>query len=122
MDKGKWLLEHFVGNLSRYPVAEIEPADLLAVLKVVEAKGNLETARRLLQFASRVFRHAVATAHLVSDPARDLKGALTAPQSKRHAAIVQPVRAGELLRAIEGYEGTDRQQQILISSRDRSTS
>ncbi|OJY61904.1 MAG: hypothetical protein BGP16_15320 [Sphingobium sp. 66-54] len=103
--KAEWLFEHFGGNLSRYPVTEIEPADVLAVLRGVEAKGNLETARRLLQFASRVFRHAVATARLGSDPTRDLKGALTAPQPKHHAAIVQPARVGELLRAIEGYEG-----------------
>jgi integrase len=105
IEKAEWFLEHFAGNLDRYPVTEIEPADVLAVLRRVEAKGNLETARRLLQFASSVFRYAVATARLASDPTRDLKGALTAPKSKHHAAIVEPQRVGELLRAIDGYEG-----------------
>src|SRR3546814_17858950 len=32
-------------------------------------------------------------------------GALVAPQPKHYGAIVEPKRAGELLRAIDGYEG-----------------
>ena len=79
--------------------------DLLAVLRRIEAKGNYETARRVLQLAGRVFRYAVATARLASDPSRDLRGALTAPQPKHYGAIIEAKRAGELLRAIDGYEG-----------------
>jgi integrase len=104
-EKAEWLLEHFRSNIGKYPVSEIGPSDVLTVLRRVEAKGNLETARRLLQLASNVFRFAVATARLGSDPTRDLRGALTAPRSKHHAAIVEPKRVGELLRAIDGYEG-----------------
>jgi len=105
IEKANWLLAHYSGNIGRFPVSEIGPADVLAVLKRVEAKGNRETARRLLQLASNVFRFAVATARLSTDPTRDLKGALTAPRSKHHAAIVDAKRAGELLRAIDGYDG-----------------
>ncbi len=101
--------EYLLGNLSpaigRMPVAEIMPADLIPVLKRVEGKGNLETARRMLQFASQVFRYAVATTRLTSDPTRDLKGALIAPKPKHHGAIIDPVKVGELLRAIDGYDG-----------------
>jgi integrase len=52
-----------------------------------------------------VFRYAVATARLSSDPTRDLRGALTAPTVTHYGAIIEPVRVGELLRAIDGYEG-----------------
>ena len=52
-----------------------------------------------------VFRYAVATARLDSDPTRDLRGALTSPRPKHHGAIVDSVKAGELMRAIDGYEG-----------------
>jgi integrase len=78
---------------------------VLAVLRKVEAKGNLETARRLLQFASQVFRYAIATARLTSDPTRDLRGALTAPKVKHHAALIDPIAVGALLRAIDDYDG-----------------
>lgn len=89
----------------RLPISEIGAADLLIALRRIEAKGNYETARRVLQLSGRVFRYAVATARLASDPSRDLRGALTAPQPKHYGAIIEAKRAGELLRAIDGYEG-----------------
>ena len=56
-------------------------------------------------FASRVFRYAVATARAKGDPAALLLGAIAAPQPKHLAAIIDPKRAGELLRAIAAYTG-----------------
>lgn len=103
-NKAEFLLAQ-LSPIAALPIADIAPADILPALRKVEAKGKLETARRSLQFASNVFRYAVATARLGSDPTRDLRGALTAPRSKNHAAIVDAARAGELLRAIDGYTG-----------------
>ncbi len=104
-DKSKYYISRMGPVIARLPIAEINAPDLLAVLRRIEAKGNYETAGRVLQLAGRVFRYAVATARLGSDPSRDLRGALTAPQRKHYGAIVEAKRAGELLRAIDGYEG-----------------
>lgn len=104
-NKNKFLLEQLKPDLGNIPVHEIEPADVLAALRKIEAKGNLETARRALQMTGSVMRYAVATARLRSDPTRDLRGALTAPRVKNHAAILEPSKLGELLRAIDGYGG-----------------
>jgi integrase len=103
--KARWLLSLLAQELGRRPIAEIEPFELLAVLKKVEASGRLETAKRLLAFSGRVFRYAVATARAQRNVAADLRGALVAPKVKNHAAIVEPVAVGALLRAIEGFEG-----------------
>lgn len=103
--KSEYYISRMGPVIARLPIAEIAAPDLLAVLRRIEAKGNYETAARVLQLAGRVFRYAVATARLASDPSRDLRGALTAPQSKHYGAIVEAKRAGELLRAIDGYEG-----------------
>lgn len=104
-DKSEYYISRMGPVIARLPIAEIGAPDLLAVLRRIEAKGNYETARRVLQLSGRVFRYAVATARLASDPSRDLRGALTAPQPKHYGAIIEPQRAGELLRAIDGYEG-----------------
>lgn len=104
-EKAEYYLSRLTPALGRLPVAEITAPDVLAVLRVFEKQGKHETANRLLQLASRIFRYSVATARLASDPTRDLKGALTAPKVKHFAAIIEPKRAGELLRAIDGYEG-----------------
>lgn len=87
------------------PISEIEPADVLAAVRKIESKGNLESARRTLQLSSMVFRYAIATARLKSDPTRDLRGALTAPTVTHYGAITDAKQVGELLRAIDGYEG-----------------
>lgn len=101
--------EYYIGRMGtvivRMPIAEIAAPDLLAVLRRIEAKGNYETALRVLQLSGRVFRYAIATARLTSDPSRDLRGALTSPRPKHYGAIIEAKRAGELLRAIDGYEG-----------------
>jgi integrase len=99
-----WQLEK-LEKLHGRPIAEIEPYELLDVLKPLEARGNHEAARRVRAFASRVFRYGVATARCKRDVAADLRGALTAPKVKHHAAITDPVELGALLRAIDGYRG-----------------
>jgi integrase len=103
--RSEYLLSLLTSSLGRMPIAEIEPADVLAAVRKIECKGNLESARRTLQLASAVFRYAVATARLRSDPTRDLRGALTAPTVTHYAAITDAKGAGALLRAIDGYEG-----------------
>jgi integrase len=91
--------------LGRLPIGDIAAPDVLAVLRKIESGGHYETARRMLQLAGQVCRYAVATARLKSDPTRDLRGALTVPRGTHYAAIIDAKRAGELLRAIDGYEG-----------------
>ena len=103
--KARWLLSLLASEIGQRPIAEIEPYELLDVLKRVEASGRLETAKRLLAFASRVFRYAVATTRAQRNIAADLQGALVAPTVKHHAAIIDPKGVGALLRAIEGFDG-----------------
>lgn len=103
--RSEYLLSQLDGSIGRMPIAEIEPADVLTAIHKIEGKGKLESARRTLQLAGAVFRHAVATARLASDPTRDLRGALTTPAVVHYGAITDAKEAGELLRAIDGYEG-----------------
>jgi integrase len=103
--RSEYLLSLLTPAMGAIPIAEIEPADVLGAIRKIEGKGNLESARRTLQLASAVFRYAVATARLASDPTRDLRGALTAPTVTHYGAITDAKRVGELLRTIDGYEG-----------------
>ena len=103
--RSEYLLSLLKGSIGKLPITDIEPADVLIAVRKIERKGQLESARRTLQLAGAVFRYAVATARLSSDPTRDLRGALTAPTVTHYGAIIDPARVGELLRAIDGYEG-----------------
>lgn len=103
--RSEYLLSQINPSIGKMPIEEIEPIDVLGAVRKIEAKGNLESARRTLQLASMVFRYAVATARIKSDPTRDLKGALATPKVTHHAAIIDAKKLGELLRAIDGYMG-----------------
>jgi integrase len=92
--------------LGKRPIADIRAPELLAVLRRIESRGAQETAHRAMQNCGQVFRYAVATGRAERDPTGDLRGALPPPKEKHHASIREPKRIGELLRAIDGYEGS----------------
>ncbi|TXT26824.1 MAG: integrase family protein [Gallionellaceae bacterium] len=88
------------------PIAEITAPELLAVLRRIESRGALDTAHRAHQNCGQVFRYAVATGHAQRDPSGDLRGALPPARGGHFAAIIEPAKAGELLRAVEAFRGT----------------
>ena len=93
----------WIGNKA---ISGITAKEILAPLRRIEIKGALHTAHRILSSCSQVFRYAVATGKAPTDPCRDLRGALPPEKVEHRAAITDPVKVGELLRAIDGYEGS----------------
>lgn len=92
--------------LGSRPIAEIEAPELLANLQRVERRGAIETAHRAMQNAGKVFRYAIATGRAKHNPAADLVGALTPAMKTSFPTITDPAKIAELLRAIDGYQGT----------------
>lgn len=103
--KARWLLRVIDTRIGHRPINEITPHELLAALRVIEARGHRETAHRLRAFAGRVFRYAVVTLRAQTNPADILRGALVAPRVTHRPAIIDPKEVGALLRAIEDYTG-----------------
>jgi integrase len=91
--------------LGKRPIADVKAPEMLAVLRRIESRGAQETAHRAMQNCGQVFRYAVATGRAERDPTGDLRGALPPPKGRHHASIIEPKRIGELLRAIDAYEG-----------------
>lgn len=88
------------------PINDIRAPELLAALRRVESRGALVIAKRLRQIAGQIFRYAVATGRAERDPSNDLRGALKPSPERHHAALTEPADVGNLLRAIEGYQGS----------------
>jgi len=100
-----WLVAFATPTIGKRPIAEISPAEILDVLRKVERRGRLESARRLRSVIGEVFRYAIATARAKDDPTYALRGALTTPRVKHRAAITDPAELGALLRAVDGFKG-----------------
>jgi len=92
--------------LGSTPINDIEPPDMLAVLRRIESRGAIETAHRIKRVCGQVFRYGIATGRCKRDPVPDLRGALQPVKQTHLATITDTKRVGELLRAIEGYSGT----------------
>ena len=60
--------------------------------------GPIKTAAR--------FRYAIATGRASRDPSVDLRGALPPAKHEHFASITEPAKVGELLRAIDAFQGT----------------
>lgn len=86
-------------------ISDIEAVELLATVRRVEERGALDVAHRVLTTAGQVWRYAVATGRTPRDITTDIRGALKPHHGKHFAAITDPVKLGELIRVIRGYQG-----------------
>lgn len=91
--------------IGRRPIADIDAPELLTVLRRVTARGAIETAHRLKDACGQVFRYGIASGACTRNPAADLRDALPPVPTRHLAAIVEPKKAAELLRAMGDYAG-----------------
>lgn len=104
--KDRWRLETYLfPTIGARPITAITARELRDVLRQVEETGKLETASRTKINAGQVFRWAVLEGRADSDPTATLRGLFATPKHTHRAALTDPVRIGELLRAIDGYTG-----------------
>jgi integrase len=113
-----WSLRHAKTTLERMdknifpfiggrPISDLGVEDMLSVVQRCERRGAVETARRIRQIMSQVFRYAIASGRAERDPAADIKGAIPPAQRvKHHPSITEPNKIKELLRAIDAFDGT----------------
>jgi len=92
-------------HIGKLTLPSITAPVLLDALRKVEKRGANETAHTLRQTAGQVFRYGVQTGRCERSPVNDLHGALKPIVVKHMAAVLEPAKAGELLRAIDGYSG-----------------
>jgi integrase len=103
--KNTWLLEDLAAPLSKRPIAEITPTEILELLKRIEKSGRRDTARRLRGTLGTVFRYAVVTQRAPTDPTYALRGALLRPDVQHRAAITDEAKLGALMVNIDEYDG-----------------
>jgi len=89
------------------PIRDIKAPELLSVMRRVESRGVLETAHRLMNYCGNIYRYAVATGRAERDISSDLRGALPPSTPQHHASVTDPEGVAALLRAIDGYRGSN---------------
>ena len=98
------LEKHILPTLGQRPIADITASEILAVLRVVEDSGALETARRVMQMIGQIFMYAIATRRAERNPVPDLRGALKTPVVKHHS-FLNASDLPQYLKKLEAYDG-----------------
>ncbi len=116
--KGKWkeghadrvwtrLNDNAISKLGSKPINEITPQEIITVVQLVEKRGALDVAQRVLQDIRRVFRFAIQSGFLLSNPASDLTGILE-QRKPEHRASLPREELPRFLKDLDGYTGQGR--------------
>lgn len=103
-------------ELGRKPLPKIDAPMILSILRRVESRGTLETARKLKSHISQIMRYGIACGLVYSNPARDLTWALTPQQPTPRAAITDPRQIGLLMRKIEAFAPERRRYALKLAA------
>lgn len=87
-----------IGSL---PIAQLTPPLILGVLREIETRGAIETAKRVRQRISAVFIYAVAQGIATSDPAEKLGAVLKPLRKGRQPAITDIVPLRQMILTAE---------------------
>ncbi len=102
--KGR-LYNYLFPKLGDKPISSIRNSDCRAVLEALGKKGTLETAKRVRQIGSKVFRYAINTDRATNDPFASLVDVISPPDTQHFAAPIEPKELAQVLRKMQGYVG-----------------
>jgi integrase len=91
----------YVGNL---PIRNVTAAHLLEIVRRIEGRGAETVALLVRQWASAIFRYAVATLRADTDPAAALKGAIHRPKVEHHKPLSRD-QVADFVKALDSYGG-----------------
>lgn len=101
------LEEDLLAVFGAWRISEIHPLDVLSAMRKIEERGAIETAKRILNMASSVFRYGVATGQCFRDPTADIKGALRPPARPKRRTALPAKEIPQFMRALSKYDGEE---------------
>jgi len=99
------LESHILPKLGQRQIADITPPEVLSMLRAVEDRGTLETARRVMNICGQIFMYAIATGRAERNPIPDLRGAMKTPVVT-HYSFLKASDLPEFLKKLEAYDGS----------------
>ncbi|HOY22921.1 MAG TPA: integrase domain-containing protein [Cellvibrio sp.] len=87
---------HIFPKIANVPIHQITAPQVIALLRPLEARGNLETVKRLTQRLNEVMTHAVNSGVIHSNPLAGIKATFKRPKKENMAAL-KPEELPELV-------------------------
>jgi integrase len=93
--------------IGKLPIATLEAPQILVVLRAMESRGAIDSAKRMRQTIGAIMRYAIATGQASRNPAADLQGALKATPRAQHFASLKAVDLPDFLQRLATYDGEE---------------
>src|SRR3546814_2192447 len=84
--------------IGKFPIADLTPPMILKVLRAIETRGSIETAKRIRQRISAVFVYAIAEGFATSNPAEKLGAVLKPLRKGRQPAITDLEKLRQMIK------------------------
>lgn len=92
-------------ELGKYAIDSIEPPEVLAAIRKIEERGAIEMGRRVLNYASQIYRFAIGSGYVKRDPTLDIRGALAPKHGKKRRSWLRETDLPEFLKKLAEYDG-----------------
>jgi integrase len=94
--------------LGKREAKSMEAPEIITVIKKVADRGAIDASKNVKRYIQQVFDYALVHGKVTRNPAKDINLQLILPKTyvKHYAAVTDPVKLGELLRVIDGYQGS----------------
>ncbi len=98
-DSWKSLEIHIFPKLAHTPITDVSAPQVIDVLRPIEAKGSLETVKRLCQRLNEIMTHATNSGYLPTNPLSGIREAFQKPK-KKNMPTIKPEELPELVQTI----------------------
>ncbi|PLT25891.1 integrase domain-containing protein [Pseudoalteromonas sp. MelDa3] len=93
------LNKHILSVIGKYPIGKINAPQVIKILKPIEAKGTLETVKRLCLYLRKIMIHAVNSGYINANPLAGISEVFKKPQ-KLNMPSLKPEELPELMQTL----------------------
>ena len=93
------LNKHVLSVIGKYPIGKINAPQVIKILKPIEAKGTLETVKRLCLYLRKIMIHAVNSGYINANPLAGISEVFKKPR-KQNMPSLKPEELPELMQTL----------------------
>jgi len=100
-----YLDKDLIPALGKIPVADVKRSDVLSAIRRVESRGALNVARKCRTWLNEIFRFAIASDYIETNPASDLDIVAMKEPPEKHNPMLRQAELKDFLVALRKFNG-----------------
>ena len=102
-----YLDKDLIPSLGKLPISDVRRSDVLSAMRRVEARGALNVARKCRSWLNEIFRFAIASGYIESNPASDLDIVAVKEPPEKHNPMLRLAELPAFLKTLRTFNGAE---------------